>query len=146
MGTGAEKAVYDATLPIAFRQAEGEATVRGTFRTPTIANSELPGLLGLAALRKSRALLDLNTLKMHFMGPGDYELERHLPAGSQSFQCELAPSGHMVISCCEFTRSQPRQEDSTVTLHTRAASEPPNVGRREEHPRSSIGMTPIRWQ
>ena len=117
-----------------------------TFRTPTFANSELPGLLGLAAPRNSRAILDVNTLRMHFLGPGDYELERHLSAGAQSFQCDLAPSGHMVISCCELTRSEPRQEENTVTLHTRAASGPPTVGRSEDHPRSSLNMAPNRWQ
>ncbi len=65
----------------------------GKITTPTIADFMLPGLLWLNALRLNRAVLDLSTLKMYFLGPGTYELERSLPSGSQSYQCELAPSG-----------------------------------------------------
>ncbi len=42
------------------------------------------------------------TLRVHMCGPGPYELEKILPPGTQSFQCELAPSGHMVLPCAEF--------------------------------------------
>ena len=33
---------------------------------PTVSGSDLPGLLGLAALRKNRGILDLNTMDLHF--------------------------------------------------------------------------------
>jgi hypothetical protein len=130
VGHGAERAVYDCTLPIALRRAEGEEATVGTMTTPTITNSQLPGLLGLSALRKNRAILDLNTMRMHFTGPGNYDIERALPSGSQSYQCELAPSGHMVVPCCEYVAGTTRREDSELTLHTRSASEPPGLGQR----------------
>ena len=130
VGTGAERAVFDCTLPIAMQRTEGEEMTVGKITTPTIADSRLPGLLGLNALRRNRAVLDLNTLKMYFLGPGNYELERSLPSGSQAYQCELAPSGHMVIPCSEYGNRNALRVDEELTLHTRAASEPPGLARR----------------
>ena len=111
---------YDCKLPIAFKQANGSTTQvsLGHITTPSVSNSELPGLLGLQALRHNRAILDMNTLKLYFLGPGDYDLARGLPPGTDCFQCELAPSGHLVIPCCEFT-SGSQTSESTLTLVTR---------------------------
>ena len=121
VGEGSQSCQYDCKLPIALRQCSDNPTAQisvGHITTPTVPNSELPGLLGLQALRTNRAILDMNTLKMYFLGPGDYDLARGLPPGTDCFQCELAPSGHLVIPCCEF--SGPTQAaESTLTLITR---------------------------
>ena len=47
-----------------------------------------------------------------FMGPGDYELEKAMPPGTDSFQLETAPSGHSVLPCCEYAPA------SNITEHT----------------------------
>ena len=58
--------------------------------------------MGLHTLREHRAIIDLRTLRIHFCGPGNAAVEETLPPGSQTVQCELSPSGHMVVSCGEF--------------------------------------------
>ena len=86
--------------------------------TPTVSKSDLPGLLGLAALTKNRGILDFNTMELHFCGPGDYDLGKALPPGTDTFQLEKAPSGHMVLPCCEYpTTGEPaKSEEYTLTL------------------------------
>ena len=81
-----------------------------------MADSDLPGLLGLTALRKNRAILDLNTMQVYFCGFGDYDLMKELPPGTDSFQAEIAPSGHMVLPCCEFLGTAPTKDEHTLTM------------------------------
>ena len=45
-------------------------------RTSTVRNSGLPGLLGMNALRKNRAVLDINANKLYFLGPGGYDMDK----------------------------------------------------------------------
>ena len=102
------------------RKDEGQHAVRGNLKTPAVANSDLPGLLGFNALRANKAVLDFSTLRMHFCGPGDLEVERTLPPGSETFQLEVAPSGHLVLPCCEYnpTSSSSGLNESSLTLIT----------------------------
>ena len=60
-------------------------------------NSNLPALVGNQTLIANRALLDFAKNQLHFLGPG--ELQLTLPPGSESFQLEMSPSGHMVLPC-----------------------------------------------
>ena len=66
----------------------------------------------------NRAILDFNTLKLYFQGPGDRDIEQHLPAGTDAFQLEVAPSGHLVLPCCEYQPGSTSQEN-TLTLLAR---------------------------
>ena len=79
---------------------ENDTTVTGSFTTPVVANSELPGLLGLKTMRNNRAVLDMVNLQLHFCGPSDINLT--LPPGTKSFQLEISPSGHLVLPCTNF--------------------------------------------
>eukprot|EP00974_Lingulodinium_polyedra_P104496 10115224-Lingulodinium_polyedra.AAC.1 len=81
------------------KQLGEDTRSEGNLKIPSVPNSDLPGLLGLTALRKNRVVLDFTTLRLHFCGPGDYDMERTLPEGTDSFQLELAPSGHLVLPC-----------------------------------------------
>ena len=99
-------------LPVALRTTNGTRVIHGEVLTPVINNSSLPGLLGLNALRRNRAVLDFNTLQLHFCGPGNYDLQTGLPPGTESFQCEMAPSGHIVLPCCEYD-AVPARDDNT---------------------------------
>ena len=78
---------------------------------------DLPGLLGKQALKTNRAVWDFVTDTLYFMGPGDYELDRAMPPGTDKFQLETAPSGHSVLPCCEYTPTANNSE-STLTLVT----------------------------
>ena len=51
------------------------------------------------------------------MGPSDYSLDKALPAGSDTYQLEISPSGHLVLPICEYDRSETDREYS-LTLAT----------------------------
>ena len=125
VGHGSQSAPYDCTLPISLKQLDTETVSSGTVTTPAVGKSDPPGLLGLTALRKNKAIIDFSTLKMYFTGPGNYDLSRALPPGTDRFQCELAPSGHMVIPCCEYGGSAQQRDDGELTLVTRQRPERP---------------------
>ena len=74
------------------------------------------GLLGFTALRKNKAILDFNTLRLHFCGPGEYELEKEVPPGTDTYQLEVAPSGHIVLPCFEFQEAGPSTQHSLTLL------------------------------
>ena len=99
VGNGNQTCTHDCTLPIAMSR-ENDTTVIGNFTTPVVANSELPGLLGLKTMRNNRAVLDMVNLQLHFCGPSDINLT--LPPGTKSFQLEISPSGHLVLPCTNF--------------------------------------------
>lgn len=126
VGHGAQSCTHDVKLPIALKKSNGKGTAisAGIITAPSVSNSELPGLLGLTALRKNRAVLDFNTLELYFLGPGDYTLENATPPGTDKFQCELAPSGHLVLPCCEYQHST-ISTDHSLTLVTDTAVTPP---------------------
>jgi len=101
VGNGSQHCDFNVVLPIAFERLDSTFG-RGTFELPVVPDSELPGLLGLQSMRDRRTILDLNTMQMHLLGPGDYDLLTILPPGSESYQCLTAPSGHMVLPCCAY--------------------------------------------
>ena len=64
-------------------------------------------------------------MELHFCGPGDCDLAKATPPGTDTFQLELAPSGHMVLPCCEFpsSSSQGAPEDYTLTVISRTSQQ-----------------------
>ena len=108
VGNGSQSCEFNCRLPIAIPNQSGKFT-KGTFDTPTVPKSMLPALLGLDSTRRCRGIIDTNTLVLHLCGPGDYDLMAALPAGTESIQCKIAPSGHMVIPCAEFAELDKRQ-------------------------------------
>ena len=87
VGQGSQHCAFDSHLPVAIRTDAGIKRT-GTMFTPTVTNSQLPGLLGLKALKQNRAVLDVNTNKLYFLGPGDYDLAKAMPPGTDCIQCE----------------------------------------------------------
>ena len=116
VGRGHQECTHNVTLPIAMRRLGGTHS-NGTFQIPTLegSNAHIPGLLGLQSMRDRNAILDMQTLRLHFCGPGEYDLLSVLPPGTESFQCELAPSGHIVLPCCEYAGAD--QEEAVAMLH-----------------------------
>ena len=123
VGNGSQSCRYDCALPVSLRLADQpDKASTGTLTIPSISNSDLPGLLGLQSLRKNRAVLDFNTLCLYFCGPGDSEMEKSLPPGTDKFQLELAPSGHLVLPCCEYGgSSSTTASDYSLTLVTKTS-------------------------
>jgi len=132
VGNGSQTCAYDVKMPITLRNKQG-APVTGNFTTPVVDHSELPALLGLQSLRDSRAILDLGTMNIHFAGPGGAEIA--LSPGSETFQCEISPSGHLIIPCCEYeAEKKAAQDNGSFTLHRDA---PLNLLSTEEGASSS---------
>ena len=103
VGNGAQTCEYDACVPLALERTDG-TFVKADYTAPIVENSELPMLMGLDTLREQRAILDLHSLQLHFCGPGDTKLD--LPPGSDSFQLELSPSGHLVLPCGRYEEAK----------------------------------------
>ena len=139
VGNGAQKCQYNCKLPIALCHQSG--TRSGTLKVPTVSNSELPGLLGLTALKNNRAIIDCNTNKLYFLGPGDYDLDKAMPPGTDVYQMEIAPSGHMVLPLCNYREQQQTEvmQTDTVILHTcqlpqsAPPAEPPQLAHLSTH-------------
>ena len=121
VGNGHQECHYDCKLPVALQPGDGAASIMGNLTIPSVPDSDLPGLLGLAALQKNRAVLDFSSMKLHFCGPGDIKIDPGLPPGTESFQLEQAPSGHLVLPCCEYKNKKPHNT-SSLTLIARTDS------------------------
>ena len=115
---------YDCHLPVALRNRTTEQTTRGELSLPAVQGSEMPGLLGKNSLTKNRAVWDFVEDKLYFLGPGDYDLMKMLPPGTDIYQLERAPSGHSVLPCCEFD-PQNKEDEHTLTLMSRQTMPPP---------------------
>lgn len=116
VGNGNQTCTHNCTIPVALTQLDGTGSV-GTYTTPVVANSKLPGLLGLNTMRKNRGVLDMINLQLHMCGPGDVQVT--LPPGTKSYQLEVSPSGHLVLPCSNFSGTT--MSDSTpseVVLQT----------------------------
>ena len=125
-------------LPMAFRTKDGNKRVLGNVTTPCVQQSTLPGLMGLEALRKTRAVLDFSKMELHFLGPAEYELGHCLPPGTDTFDLEVAPSGHLVLPCSEFKHvADLKKTDYALTLI--------NLNEADLHtnPVTAISMPPV---
>lgn len=115
VGTGSQQATHNVKIPICMKATDG-SFLAGSFETPTVDDSMLPALLGLHTTRSNRGIIDTRTLRLHFCGPGPLDLEKVLPPGSYSIQCELSPSGHMVIPCAEFAAHDDSQKQGSLRV------------------------------
>ncbi len=122
VGNGTQSCSHNVTLPVALERSDGKCS-SGTFTTPTINGSNLPALLGLKTLIDKRAVLDLPNMQLHFLGPGDITL--NLPPGSESYPIHHAPSGHLMLPCCEFqaARRRPAGDEEDLSLVTRGRAD-----------------------
>ena len=128
VGNGSQQCTFDCHLPVALRTVQGEKRT-GMMHTPTVIKSHLPGLLGLNALKRNRAVLDVNTNKLYFLGPGDYDLDKAMPPGTDIIQCESAPSGHIILPCCEHDASMTVQPQHPFSLHAKRSPQAGTTGR-----------------
>ena len=106
VGKGSEQCHHNCKLPVSLDKAGG-GSIKANFETPIIPGSELPALLGLDTVRRCRGIIDTNTLRLYLLGPGNYDLEKALPPGTECIQGELTPSGHFVIPCDSYGQENP---------------------------------------
>ena len=120
VGNGSQQCHYDCQLPVAIRPAGDKVLQHGMLDVPAVENSDLPGLMGLNALKKNRAILDFNTSTLYFCGEAQYDLRAALPANTDKYQLETAPSGHLVLPCCEY-KAGDTCRDYSLTLMAKSA-------------------------
>ena len=120
VGNGSQQCHYDCQLPVAIRPEGGKVLQHGVLEVPAVENSDLPGLMGLSALKRNRAILDFNSLTLYFCGKDQYDLKDALPANTDKYQLEAAPSGHLVLPCCEY-KAGSSSRDYSLTLMAKSA-------------------------
>ena len=101
VGHGTQGAKYDVNIPVALKTASGDFK-DGNFDAPCIADSDIPGLLGLRSLEENRSLLDTVNSKLYFLGPGDYDLMSMLPPGTECFSLQKSISGHLILPMTHY--------------------------------------------
>ncbi len=85
VGNGALRSCnYVYTLPIALKQKD-KSVALGKLLIPTVSGSDLPGLLGPAALRKNRGILDLNTVGLALLRSWRLRLAKSIAARYRHF-------------------------------------------------------------
>ena len=134
VGTNPDKAHNDVKLPIGLQDIEGDIA-KGNVTMPVIERSDIPGLLGLASLRERRTIIDLNNNRLYFAGPGGYDLEKAMPPGTDVYQCESSPSGHMLLPCCNYKEA--KDTDPPLVLHSKS-----KVDGAKDYPTSPPSLPP----
>ena len=95
-------------------------------------------------LKKNRAVIDANTNKLYFLGPGDYDLDKAVPPGTDILQCEMAPGGHIVAPCCEREASSSITPHRSLVLRSRGPRQGADTGRgRPEGAAPSLPRPPF---
>ena len=101
VGHGTQGAKYDVNIPVALKTSSGDFK-DGNFDAPCIADSDIPGLLGLRSLEENRSLLDTVHGRLYFLGPGDYDLMSMLPPGTECFELQKSTSGHLILPMTHY--------------------------------------------
>jgi len=114
VGSGSQVCNYNTHIPIAIPTQDG--TISATLKTPTVPNSDLPGLLGLQSLRQARTIIDTETNKLYMLGPGDYDMMKIMPPGTTVVQLEESPSGHLMMPCDQYNQFDIEQRNGGLVL------------------------------
>ena len=120
VGTGVQTCTHDCELPITLKTTDDRALV-GLYRAPTVDDNALPALLGLKTLLERRAIIDLTRMQISFTGPGESRID--FSPGTDTFAMMQAPSGHLMLPCCEYGAASSSSSSPTdLILHTSASS------------------------
>ena len=107
VGDGAQTCTWETKLPIAVLSGNNEAEVH-YFETPIVegGGEDLPALLGLRSIRAKNGVIETQPgqERLSFPGQGGYTIQ--FSPGTKHIKLECAPSGHLVIPCCEWTKVQ----------------------------------------
>ena len=114
VGSGSQVCNYNTHIPIAIPTEDG--TMSATLKTPTVPNSDLPGLLGLQSLRQARTIIDTESNKLYMLGPGDYDMMKIMPPGTTVVQLEESPSGHLMMPCDQYNQFDIEQKNGGLVL------------------------------
>ncbi len=111
VGSGTSTASQGVALPFCLE----DGTV-GNYRATVLDDSQVPGLLGLATLKRLGAVLDLQSDRLIIPGPGGVKM--HSSPGSKHLRLYAAPSGHLILPMCEWQSARPRLHVKPTVLAT----------------------------
>ena len=120
MGVGkeADVATKMVNMPIGLTTADGG--VNANYTATVLPNSDVPALLGLNCMQKSKAILDLREDKCHMWIANNLDdLEITVKPGREMNVTKMpmvkAPSGHLILKCTDFP-SQVSSETGVFSL------------------------------
>ena len=99
VGNGTQRCEWEAVLLITLQSKDG-SYAEDRFTAPVIPDSAVPGLLGLKSMINKRAIVDTVNKRLIFCGPGPVEIKP--PPGSDVYQMEQAPSGHLLLPISDY--------------------------------------------
>ena len=70
VGKGAQKAPWEASVPVALTRTDGSTCI-ASFKAPAVEGSSLPPLYGLTSMKEHRVVLDFIRNELIMCGPGD---------------------------------------------------------------------------
>ena len=115
VGSGKQTAYHNIVAPVCIptepdpsvKEFETEGKhVLGQYSAPVIPNTHIPGLLGKNALKKLRTIIDVNNDMMYWLGPGEYDILKHLPPGSKALKLHQAKSGHYLLPISDYSHAK----------------------------------------
>ena len=121
VGSGSKECEYSCTVPVGLVTTDGEHFV-DSFTAPTVNDSEIPGLLGIDALKRMDALIRCKTGDMLFLGKGGVKLE--VSPGTKHFQMVEAMSGHWLLPVHNFDKKAVKTD---MCLQTEATGDEKRV-------------------
>ena len=107
------------TMPVGLPTSDG--AVSADYRATVLPNSEVPALLGLSAMEKSKAILDLRHGKLHMWTANNLDdIEITVKKGREHNVVQLpmvkAPSGHLILKCTDYPKMPNPAETSAFSL------------------------------
>ena len=115
VGTGTNEALMEVQLPVAISDSDGKASVQ-TYQAPTVggAGKNLPALLGLECMTKHHAVLEMTEGQEYLTYPGPKGYQVTWSAGTKRYKLERAPSGHLILPCDCFEKTDALEEQTTA--------------------------------
>ena len=119
-----------------------EGSSSSSFKHPSSCKFESSWPFGPISFAEEPSIFEFQHVAATFCGPGDIYVDKHLPPGSESFQLELSPSGHIVLPCCEYGQGAAADEH-TLTLLTegKPAKAPRTIPPPPREPPILVGMS-----
>ncbi len=88
----------------------------GDFTFPAVNDSNIPGLLGLFTLKRLRPILDTVNNKLYCLGPGDFDLAAAMPPGTECFDLDTAPSGHLLLPITKYAELEKQKANGSLNI------------------------------
>ena len=129
VGKHAQECDHKISTPIGL-----EDGTEGFYDAPVIRDSDVPALLGRKSLTRQRALIDTFSNKLYLVGHGGYRIQ--MSPGSKVYDLVRSDTGHLLLPCSEFAKSEPLGTQKRVSFATEGQQAPGDKGdlpRREDH-------------